>query len=94
VKAPGGKDDFPALLPILTSAEQISMQFIYEYLRTSNEITDAYSQLVFTTSDQEEYSRLLRLYGGTLVSVIALSEKTEDSIRKHLAGTPTLFLDA
>lgn len=85
---------FPALLPILSSAEQISIQFIYEYLRTCNEIADAYSQLVFRISDQEEYSRLLRLYSGTLDSVIKLTEKTEDSIRQHLAGTPRLFLDS
>lgn len=85
---------FSALLPILSSSEQISIQFIYEYLRTCNEITDAYSQLVFTTSDQAEYSRLLRLYGGTLASLIKLTESTEDHIRRHLAGTPTLFLEA
>ena len=85
---------FSTVLPILTSEEQISFQIIYEYLRICNETTDAFSAIVFSTSEQEEYSRLLRLYSGKLQSVVKMTEDTEKHIRQHLQGKPTNFLDS
>lgn len=85
---------FSTVLPILTSAEQISFQIIYEYLRICNETTDALSTVVFSTSDQQEYSRQLRLYSGKLQAVSTMTQDTEKHIRQHLQGSPTNFLDA
>lgn len=82
---------FSTVLPILSQTEQISLQIIYENLRICNEITDAYSRIVFDVSTKVEHERLLRIYAGTLQSAIGLTEKTEEHIRNHIDGEPTDF---
>jgi len=82
---------FSTVLPILSPAEQVSLQIIYENLRICNEITDAYSRIVFAVSTKEEHERLLRIYAGTLRSAIEMTEKTEQHIRDHVQGRPTNF---
>jgi hypothetical protein len=85
---------FSTVLPILSSAEKVSLQMIYEYLRICNEITDAYSRIVFAASIKEEHERLLRIFAGTLQSAIGMTEKTERYICDHLAGRPINFFPA
>jgi hypothetical protein len=85
---------FSAVLPILSSTEKVSVQMIYEYLRICNEITDAYSKIVFTVSIEDEHERLLKVYEGTLQSAIGMTEKTEQHIRDHLDGHPKEFFAA
>jgi hypothetical protein len=85
---------FSTVLPILSPAEQVSLQMIYENLRICNEITDTYSRIVFAVSTKEEHERLLRIYAGTLQSAIGMTEKTEQYIRDHMNGQPTDFFSA
>jgi hypothetical protein len=84
---------FSIVLPILSPAEQVSLQMIYENLRICNEITDAYSRIVFAVSTTEEHERLLRIYAGTLQSAIGMTEKTERQFATtSTASQQTFFL--